>query len=100
MVQVLRYHPFHPLISKWFRQSCGHYGLVPVSYTISRERISTVGKHAIVSGGFGDVWKATFDGRDVAVKALRIYKTGDVRKIKRVGHSVVVIVTVRSAISR
>ena len=81
------YHPFHLLISKWYRRLCGHYELVPVSYTASRERISKVGEHAITSGGFGDVWKANFDGRDVAVKALRIYKTDDVRKIKRVGHS-------------
>ena len=81
------YHPFHLLISKWYRRLCGHYELVPVSYTASRERISRVGEHAITSGGFGDVWKANYDGRDVAVKALRIYKTDDVRKIKRVGLS-------------
>ena len=61
--------------------------LVPVSYAIPKERISVIGKHPVASGGFGDVWKGTYDERSVAIKALRIYKNDDMRKVRRVGHS-------------
>lgn len=39
---------------------------------------------AIASGGFGDVWEGTYDGRRVAIKALRVYKNDDKRKVSRV----------------
>jgi hypothetical protein len=62
-----------------------------VSYTIPRERISTVGEHPIASGGFGDVWEGSYGGRRVAIKALRIYKEEDMRNVKRVGCSAMAI---------
>ncbi|KAF9651283.1 kinase-like protein [Thelephora ganbajun] len=82
--KVLEYRPFDPLISKQFRQLCGRSELVPASYFISRERISTVGEHPVASGGFGDVWKGIYEGRHVAIKALRVYKRDDMRKVKRI----------------
>ena len=41
---------------------------------------------AVCGGGFGDVWKQEYEGREVAVKVLRIYLTSDLRKITRVSH--------------
>ena len=36
-------------------------------------------------GGFGDVWKHQYQGREVTVKVLRIYTTSNLEKIARVG---------------
>ena len=68
-IQVLGYRPFDPLISRRFRQLCGCSELVPISYTIPGEQITTVEKYPIATGGFGDVWKCAYNGRRVAVKA-------------------------------
>jgi len=35
-------------------------------------------------GGFGDVWKGNYEGRDVAVKVLVVYSTSDLDKLTRV----------------
>ena len=35
-------------------------------------------------GGFADVWKSDYRGREVAVKVLRIYANSDLQKITRV----------------
>ena len=32
-------------------------------------------------GGFGDVWKGEYSGRDVAVKVIRTYSNSDLQKM-------------------
>jgi len=89
--KVLGHRPFDPLISKQFRQLCDRRDLVPISYAIPRERIKTLGDCASASGGFGDVWEGICDGQHVAIKALRVYKTDDKRKVSRVFYKEVTI---------
>ena len=36
------------------------------------------------AGGFADVWKGKYNGRDVAVKVLRVYQTNDFEVIRKV----------------
>ena len=36
---------------------------------------------ALYRGGFADVWKGDYCGRDVAVKVIRIYSTSDLQKV-------------------
>lgn len=48
------------------------------------ERVNKVGEWPFDSGGFGDVWKGTYEGRDVAIKALRVYKNEGKRQASRV----------------
>ena len=36
-------------------------------------------------GGFADVWRANYEGKEVAVKVLRVYTTSDFYKITKVG---------------
>lgn len=50
-----------------------------------------MGSCAVASGGFGDVWKGTYDERHVAIKALRVYKHDDMHKVKRVALHVTAI---------
>ena len=35
-------------------------------------------------GGFGDVWKGKYKGREVAVKVLVVYSTSDLDNLTRV----------------
>jgi len=41
---------------------------------------------ALCRGGFGDVWKGEYCGRDVAVKVVRTYSNSDLQKIVGVSY--------------
>ena len=62
---------------------CGSQSLLPKSLAIPicYNPMETPQCH----GGFGDVWKGEYDGREVAAKALRIYLSSDLVRIRRVG---------------
>lgn len=62
---------------------CGIYGLLPDSYQI-RSTLTT-GEHALASGGFSDIWKATNRaGGTFAIKVLRMYQNNatQVKKVR------------------
>ena len=42
-------------------------------------------KSPLCHGGFADVWKGEYRGREVAAKVLRIYSKNDPERIRRVG---------------
>jgi len=70
---------------KKFRQLCGQAGLLPLSHIIPKKLIQT-SEVAVASGGYGDVWEGIYNDKRVAIKALRIYKVDDVRKVAKVTH--------------
>lgn len=37
------------------------------------------------SGGFADVWRCRYLGQEVAAKALKVYSTDDLERVRRVG---------------
>ena len=39
----------------------------------------------LCQGGFADMWKGQYHGRDIAAKALRVYQTNDFEQIRKVG---------------
>jgi hypothetical protein len=39
----------------------------------------------IARGSFGDVWRGQIRGREVAIKALRVYQRSDAQKLLKVG---------------
>jgi len=41
---------------------------------------------ALYRGGFADVWKGVYRGRDVAVKVIRTYSNSDLQKIVGVSY--------------
>ena len=70
-------------IFKKFRQLCGRAGLLPASHVIPESFIQTT-EHPVASGSFGDVWEGIHNGNRVALKALRVYKPDDVKKVAKV----------------
>ena len=64
---------------------CGRCGLLPRSVQIPLCYNRT--DAPLCYGGFGEVWKGEHQGREVAVKVLRVYVTSNLLKIKKVGFS-------------
>ena len=64
---------------------CGRHALLPRTLRIptSYDRTDV----ALYRGGWADLWKGVHFGRDVAVKALRVYSHTDLQKIVGVSRS-------------
>ena len=62
---------------------CGHQALLPrsVQIPLCYNRMDTPLYH----GGFAEVWKGEYRGREVAVKVLKVYATTDLVKTTKVG---------------
>ena len=50
-----------------------------------RQDITFGEKYPVAAGQFGDVWKGLFNGREVAVKVLKLYLTTDISQHHKVG---------------
>ena len=72
---------------KRVRQLCGWTGFLPTSHVIPEGLIRTTGG-PVACGGFSDVWEGIYDEKRVAIKALRLYKGDDVRKVRKVSHPI------------
>ena len=67
------------------RKLCGTFAVLPSSFTLTPtfdEREAT----PFDSGGSSYVYKATFEGRPVAIKTLRVSGTADPRKVHKVSN--------------
>ncbi|KAF9789522.1 kinase-like domain-containing protein [Thelephora terrestris] len=72
----------HERCVRALRKTCGVYGLLPDSHEV--KFVLTAGEHAVASGGFSDIWKATDeDGEVFAVKVLRMYQNNAAQKYCR-----------------
>ena len=69
---------------KMLYKTCARNALFPRSLRI--ELCDNPDNTVLYRGGFGDVSKREYQGREVAVKRLRIYDTSDLQKVVRVGH--------------
>ena len=65
-------------------RNCGRHGLLPkaLKIPICYDRTG----YPCYSGGNADVWKGEYDGRDVAVKVIRTYTSGNLKKILGVSY--------------
>ena len=84
MTQALQATKSDDMVFKRFRQLCGWTGLLPTSYTIPERHIQQTTEQPVASGVFGNVWEGIYNGERVAMKALRVFKEDDVRKVKKV----------------
>ena len=83
--QALQTTTYEVTIFKQFRQLCGRKGLLPTSHIIPETLVQTT-ECLTAYGGFDDVWEGIYNDKRVAIKALRIRKEYEVRKVKKVLH--------------
>jgi hypothetical protein len=80
---------------------CSACCILPTSHNLTRG-LEVLGEEPYQSGGFAEVWMGKYDGRLVAVKALKTYSSGNPLQIKkasrRSGNRSGRILTRRSAI--
>ena len=71
-----------PFLNAMLRLSSrsGIYPKVLVQNSVTIE-----GSYPLTAGQFGDVWKGTFQGQQVAIKILKLYVTSDVFQHVKVG---------------
>ena len=65
------------------RKLCSAFEILPSSFTL----VPTFDEHQTKSfamGGFSDVYEATLEGRRVAVKTIRITRTGGIDAVRKV----------------
>lgn len=67
---------------KYLCRICGHHRLLPASYKLTSGLRK--GDRPIGNGGFAEVWKGSYNGRQVAIKVLKVYETSDMEDIGRV----------------
>lgn len=70
---------------------CGRHAILPRSLEIPL--CYDPKDNPLCCGGFGEVWKGEYRGREVAAKVLKVYKTSDLDQIKRVCSRLSVCVT-------
>lgn len=68
---------------RYLCQICGRQALIPRSLKVEVQYDQK--ENQPFNGGFADVQKGQYDGRDVAVKVLRTYSTSDFEQIRNVG---------------
>ena len=56
-------------------------GMVPECLVL--KGIEVIGD-AVASGGFGDVYKAKYQRKEIALKVLKVYQTSDMEKLLKV----------------
>ena len=70
---------------RYLYRICGHLALIPRSLEIKVHY--NRGEYPLCDGGFADVWKCRYDGKEVAAKVLKVYSTSDFEQIRKVGYS-------------
>ena len=68
---------------RYLRRLCGTFGILPSSFVLAPKTVKRVAE-PFANGGFSNVYKATFEGRPVAVKVLKIPASMDPKKVHRV----------------
>ena len=59
--------------------------MLPASHMILENLIQT-SEYPVASGSFGDVWQGIHNDKPVAIKALRVYKRDDVKKVVKASY--------------
>ena len=81
--QVIRVATYSVTILGRLQRLCSRKGFLPTSHAIPGRLIRTI-EHPVATGEYADVWEGIYNGKRVAIKALRVYKGSDVRNVKRV----------------
>ena len=63
---------------------CGHHEIIPSTLTVTVGYDQT--EDALYRGGYADVWKGEYRGREVAVKVIRLYSRDVMKNVINVCH--------------
>ena len=74
---------------RYLYRICGRQSLIP--RTLEVEAQYDQKGYPLRNGGFADVWMGQHNGREVAVKVLRVYLTSDFEQIRKVGRSLLAL---------
>jgi len=72
------------------RKTCAEAGVLPTSYYLDDKQIKKLNDVPFASGGYSDVWRASYKEENVSIKAFRVYTTDNLKhltKVLRVFHS-------------
>lgn len=60
-------------------RTCGHHGVIPGTFQVPVTEDRT--EDPLFRGGYADVWKGEYNGRNVAVKVVRLYTSEVLQKL-------------------
>lgn len=65
------------------RKTCAEVGILPSSYSLDSNQIKKVNDVPFASGGFSDVWRGSYKGETISIKALRVYTTDNIKQLTK-----------------
>lgn len=66
------------------RKTCAEAGVLPSSYYLEDDQIKKLNDVPFASGGYSDVWRGSYKGENVSIKAFRVYTTDNIRHLTKV----------------
>ena len=65
------------------RKTCAEVGILPESYFLDANQIK-FNEVPFASGEYSDVWRGSYKGENVAIKAIRVYPTDNIKVLTKV----------------
>lgn len=66
------------------RKTCAEVGILPSSYNLDNNQIQKANAVPFASGGYSDVWRGSYKGENVSIKAFRVYTTDNIKQLTKV----------------
>ena len=66
------------------RKTCAEAGILPTSYYLDDKQIKKLNDVPFASGGYSDVWRGSYKGENVSIKAFRVYTTDNIKHLTKV----------------
>ena len=71
-------------IHRALRKTCAEVGILPSSYYLDDSQIKKLNDVPFASGGYSDVWRGSYKGEQVSIKAFRVYTTDNIKHLTKV----------------
>jgi hypothetical protein len=66
------------------RKTCADFGILPTSYRLDDDQIKKLSGVPFASGGYSDVWRGSYKGENVSIKAFRVYTSDNIKQFTKV----------------
>lgn len=66
------------------RETCARVGILPTPYYLDDNKIKKLGDTPFASGGYSYVWRGSYKGEDVSIKAIPVYTTDNIKHLTEV----------------